>query len=107
MPRHVLFLARHAAIGMGLAVLFVALMVGVDLGRLGTLVRTSSCGGLALAALTFVLGLTFASAQMGIAIMSLGDRPGAGGGRMPRQRAAPAPAALGVPARARSASLSA
>jgi hypothetical protein len=75
MPGHVSVLARQP-LGMGVAVLFVALLIGLDLGRLGTLVEGSSRGALAAAALTFAVGPTFASVRMGIAIMQLGEDRG-------------------------------
>ena len=60
LPLLVRFLIRHAAIGFGVAVLFVGLLL-------------ASSAGLALAILTFSVGLTFSSVQMGFAVMFLRD----------------------------------
>ena len=84
MPTLVRFLLRHALIGFVLAMVFVGALLAFDVARLGTLVWASPSGGLAVAALTFALGLTFGSVQMGVAVMLLGednDRPTRGGGR--------------------------
>lgn len=74
MPFLVKFLVRHAAIGVGVAALFVGLLVAFDVARLGTLFATSADGMLALAVLTFALGLTFGSVQMGFAVMLMSDK---------------------------------
>lgn len=100
MPPHVTFLARHALIGFAIAALFVGAMIGFDVGGFATLAGKSGAGPLAVAVLTFFLGLTFASVQMGAAIMLLpkdrddqppgGRRDAAPAGLLP----APAPAAV-------------
>ncbi len=90
MPILVRFLLWHALIGFAVALVFVAALLAFDVARLGTLVWASPSGAIALAALTFALGLTFGSVQMGVAVMLLGedeDRPTGGSGR----RAALAP----------------
>ena len=93
------FLLRHAAIGFGVAFLVVGLILWTDLAGLRTLILGSEVGLLALGILTFFMGLTFGSAQMGFAIMSRGD--GEGGGRRDRRfalpRLRPARAAAYVP----------
>lgn len=71
MPILVKFMLRHALIGYAMAIVFVAAILALDLGGLATLVSTSRFGILAVAMLTFFTGLTFASLQMGIAVMSL------------------------------------
>ncbi len=82
LPRLATFLLRHAAIGFALAIGFVATLLTLDVARLGTLVRETSLGYVGAGALTFALGLTFASAQMGFAVMLLGqDEHATGGGR--------------------------
>lgn len=63
------FLIRHAAVGMLCGVLFVALLLGLDIGGLGTLMQRSDRGVFAAILLTVAMALTFASAQMGFAIM--------------------------------------
>jgi hypothetical protein len=70
MPPLIRFLLRHALIGFGIAAIFVTGLVGADMGGIGTLIVNSEAGWLALFMLTFFLGLTFGSAQMGFAVMS-------------------------------------
>ena len=84
MPFLVRFLARHAAIGIGVATVFVALLVAFDVARLGTLLWTSQDGLLALVVLTLALGVTFGSVQMGFAVMLMSDRDDDSGGRKVR-----------------------
>jgi hypothetical protein len=79
MPILVKFMLRHALVGYAAAIIFVAAILALDLGGLATLVSTSRFGVLAVAMLTFFTGLTFASLQMGIAVMSLKDEAGADG----------------------------
>lgn len=73
MPFLVRFLVTHAIVGVSLAVLFVGALVGFDIAGLGTLMRTSQDGLLALVLLTFGLGITFGSVQMGFAVMLMSD----------------------------------
>jgi hypothetical protein len=81
MPPLVRFLLRHAAIGFMIAVAFVGGMVWFDLGGLRGLARASVSGPLALALLTFAIGMTFSSVQMGFAVMLLGAIPDGDGGK--------------------------
>lgn len=74
MPQLVRFLVRHALIGFVLAFVFVGALLVFDVGGLRRLAAASSYGPLAIAALTFATGLTFASVQMGMAVMLLGHR---------------------------------
>jgi hypothetical protein len=71
MPLLVRFMLRHALVGFAMAIAFVTLILVLDLGGLATLAGTSDLGILAVALLTFFTGLTFASLQMGIAVMSM------------------------------------
>lgn len=82
MPAHVLFLARHALIGFVLAACFVGAMAWFDIAGLRTLAAKSDSTLVAFPVLTFFLGLTFASVQMGAAIMLLphDEKSGGGGG---------------------------
>lgn len=84
MPFLVRFLARHAAIGIGVATVFVGLLVAFDVARLGTLLFTSEDGLLAIIVLTLALGVTFGSVQMGFAVMLMSDTDDIGGGRKAR-----------------------
>lgn len=72
MPDLIKLLLRNAAIGFAGAAAFVALLLLTDTNGLGTLVRQSESGLIATAMLTFFLGLTFASLQMGWAVMLSG-----------------------------------
>lgn len=74
MPKHVIFLARHAALGFVIAIVAVTLMMITDFANLRSLMLASDVGLLALFLLTFFLGLTLASVQMGIAVIMLADR---------------------------------
>ena len=87
MPRLVVFLARHAAIGFAVAAVFVGALVAFDIHGLGSLLQSSADGPLALGILAFAMGLTFASAQMGFAVMLMTEREdgGRGGRRAARQ----------------------
>ncbi|SON55473.1 hypothetical protein HDIA_1932 [Hartmannibacter diazotrophicus] len=74
LPLLVRFLARHALIGFGIAIAFVTTILMLDIGGLGALVTSSPSGCLAAVVLTFAIGLTFSSVQMGFAIMFLADK---------------------------------
>lgn len=93
MPLLVRFLVRHAGIGMGVAGLFVALLVAFDVAHLGTLLADSPDGPLAVSVLTFALGLTFGSVQMGFAVMLMSEKeePTRGGRRSRLTRLVPRP----------------
>ncbi|UFZ02709.1 hypothetical protein LQG66_26025 [Bradyrhizobium ontarionense] len=71
MPRLIRLLARNALIGFAIAALAVASLVVFDVARIGSLIAHAERGWLVIGLLTFMLGLTFASAQMGFAIMLL------------------------------------
>lgn len=73
MPFLVRFLVRHAVIGFGLAIVFVGALTAFDVFHLGGLLRGSEDGLLALAVLTFALGITFGSVQMGFAVMLMDE----------------------------------
>ncbi|RVV99515.1 hypothetical protein EKE94_02200 [Mesobaculum littorinae] len=85
MPKLVRFYIRHVLIGLGLAVVFVGLLLAFDVGHLRHLVLTSSEGPLALGLLVLFNAIVFSGAQFGIAIMGLGrDTPPRGGRPVPR-----------------------
>lgn len=73
LPLLVRFLIRHAVIGFCIAILFVGLLLSFNIGGIATLIFASSSAVLALFILTFSLGLTFSSVQMGFAVMFLRD----------------------------------
>ena len=68
-PPLVRFLVKHAVMGFTAAGLFVATMLYFNVGNLMALVSGSDVGVLAVAMLTLMTGLTFASVQMGLAVM--------------------------------------
>ncbi|MEM9443069.1 MAG: hypothetical protein AAGA73_21715 [Pseudomonadota bacterium] len=71
MPKLIALLLRHAAFGFLIALVAVTLMMITDFANLRTLITESDKGVLALVLLTFFLGLTIASVQMGIAVIRL------------------------------------
>ena len=75
MPKLISFLARHAAIGFAVAIAVVTLMMIADFAALRTLMMASDVGLLSLFLLTFFLGLTLSSVQMGVALILLNERP--------------------------------
>lgn len=74
----------HTLIGYAISTLFVGALIGFDLGGIGTLISNQHAEPF-IVLLWFFVGLTFASVQMGMAIMSLTDERPPGGGK--RQRA--------------------
>lgn len=75
-------LVRNALLGTAAAALFVTTVIWSDTAQLGTLIAASPVGWLAAAMLFFFTSLTFASVQMGIAIMAIGqDDEDSGRGR--------------------------
>ena len=84
MPFLVRFLLRHAAIGIAVAAVFVALLVAFDVAHLASLFAHSPDGWLALGVLTVALGITFGSVQMGFAVMLMDDEDGPPSGRRAR-----------------------
>lgn len=74
MPSLVRFVLTHAAIGFAIAVGFVGAILALDVFGLGRMVRATEGGWVAAAALTFLMGVTFASAQIGFAVFSLRER---------------------------------
>ena len=105
MPKHVRFLAYHAALGFAFALFFVLTLLAFDVGALRSLLLESEQKWTALFVLTFFMGLTFGSVQMGIAIMRIGrdddDDRGSGGGRRRPEAVAPERGLVPVPVRKR------
>jgi hypothetical protein len=73
MPPMVRFLLRHAAIGFGLAAVFVGALIHFDIGSIGTVLAQSGVQGIATGLLVMMVGLTFSSVQMGYAVMMQSD----------------------------------
>ena len=70
------FVIRHSAFGFGLSAVFVTALVWADVAQLRTLFAGSPVGWLAAFMLFFFTGLTFASVQLGMAIMQLAREDG-------------------------------
>lgn len=68
-PKLVRFLIKNAAIGFAVAVVFVGAILSFNIGNLATVFAQSGVGLFAIALMTFMIGLTFASLQMGFAVM--------------------------------------
>ena len=88
MPRLIRLLASNALIGFVIAALAVAALVVFDVARIGSLTANAERGWLVIGLLTFMLGLTFASAQMGFAVMLLPydqEEPPSGARRIDRR----------------------
>ncbi len=85
LPVAVRFMLLHGAIGFGIAAVFVALLMGTDMGGLGTLLRAADSHPFPALLLWFFCGLTFGSVQIGAAVMLLDtdEDPPAGGTRTP------------------------
>ncbi len=73
MPQHIRFILRHAAIGFGIAGVFVGMLLAFDVAGLWHLVTHTAEGPIALAVLVVLCGITFGSAQVGYKIMTMGD----------------------------------
>lgn len=69
MPALVRFLIRHGLIGFVIGVAFTALILVLDVGAIRTLTAGSGEGLGARLLLAFFICTTFASAQMGVAVM--------------------------------------
>ncbi len=83
--KYLRMLAGKALSGFAFSIFFVAMLLAFDIANLRTLIFASQDKWVALFILTFFLGLTFGSVQMGIAIMSKfgkddddDDKPGRG-----------------------------
>lgn len=73
MPKLATFLFRHAVVGFVLAAAFVGLLLLNNVSGLAGLAVHDSAGVFAVCILTFFVGLTFSSAQMGFAVMLAKD----------------------------------
>jgi hypothetical protein len=80
-PELVRFLVRHAAVGFAISAAFVGLILAADPNGLGTLLAGAAGHPMPLVLLWFFCGLTFASVQIGAAVMLLGEDDGGGRGR--------------------------
>ncbi|WP_149541361.1 hypothetical protein [Siccirubricoccus phaeus] len=69
------FMLRHAAIGYGLATLFLAALLLADPGGVAGVLRQAAGHPWPLLLLWYFCGLTFAGIQIGAAVMLLAERP--------------------------------
>ena len=63
------FLIRHAVLGMAIGIAFTAILLVFDIGHLRSLTAADPAGPGIRLLLAFFIGSTFASLQMGIAVM--------------------------------------
>jgi hypothetical protein len=115
LPRVIPFMVRHAMLGFAIAALFVGGLLAFDIGGFAALLQGAPWATriMATALLWFMTGLTFASAQMGFALMALSDDSRETGGwrrflgrlldRLLRPSPVAAPAVVPVPVRVASA----
>jgi uncharacterized membrane protein len=73
MPAHIRFILKHAAVGLGIGVAFVAMLLAFDVGSLWHLVTHTAEGPIAVLMLTVFCTITFGSAQIGYKIMTMGE----------------------------------
>lgn len=64
------FLLRHAVLGMAMGIAFTAVILVLDIGHIRSLTAGDATGTGVRLLLAFFIGSTFASLQMGIAVMS-------------------------------------
>ena len=75
MPKHIRFMLRHAAYGAVIAIAFTALILIFDVAGIRHLVTHTTEGPVALAVFVVLCTITFGSVQIGMQIMTLGNRP--------------------------------
>lgn len=80
MPELIKLYIRSSIIGFGIAAIFVASLLYLDIAHLRHLVFNSDGGALAVVVLWVLNGIVFAGVQFGIAIMQLADDTPKGGG---------------------------
>lgn len=92
LPRLVRLYLRQVSVGFALSALFVALLLGLDIANLRSLMLSTRGGYLAAFLLFFFNGLVFAGVQFAITIMRMADHDDhgpKGGHRPPVGRLAP------------------
>ncbi|MDO5659155.1 MAG: hypothetical protein Q4G36_12640 [Paracoccus sp. (in: a-proteobacteria)] len=93
MPRLVRMYLFNIAIGFGLAVLFTAALLWLNVANLGHLVATARGGWLAVVLLVMFNTIVFAGVQFGIAVMRMAEpETPPGGGKRQSLHPAPQPA---------------
>lgn len=103
MPKLIALYIRSVAIGFGLAAVFLAGLLWLDISGLRGLIFGSSTGLVAAAMLWVFNGVVFAGVQFAIAVMKLAEPPEGprGGSRAPVTRRALRGELLPVPVRSR------
>jgi hypothetical protein len=101
MPPALGFLLRHAAIGFGLAALFLVALGWADPGGVAGVLRRAPGHPWPLLLLWFFCGLTFGGVQIAVAVMLHGGPPddddrGGGGRREPERVLVPVPVPVRV-----------
>lgn len=93
MPKLIALYIRSVAIGFGLALAFVGLLLWQDVAGLRHLILGSDMGWVAAAMVVMFHGVVFSGVQFAIAVMSLAERPEppSGGRRAPAVRGKAAP----------------
>ena len=98
MPPLVRMYVRNVAIGFVLAVVFTALLIGLNVGNLRHLVTAVQGGWLAVVMLVVFNTIVFGGVQFAIAVMRMAEPDdGAGGGLGQHARPMPEPVAILVP----------
>jgi hypothetical protein len=69
MPALIRFLIRHALIGFSIGIAFTGVLLVLDIGSIRSLTSGTLEGGAVRILLTLFIGSSFASAQVGIAVM--------------------------------------
>lgn len=82
MPELIKLYIRSCITGFGVAAIFVATLIALDVANLRHLVLHSSDGTLALIVLWILNGIVFAGVQFGIAVMQMAEDSSGGGGGM-------------------------
>jgi hypothetical protein len=99
MPKLIRLYLLSIAIGFALSAVFAGVLVWQDVMGLGRLILGSDVGLVALAMLVVFNGIIFSGVQFGLRIMLMADDDAGPKGGL-RQRAAPAPVAVPVAAKA-------
>jgi hypothetical protein len=87
MPTLIRLYIRQVLVGFGLSAVFVAMLLHLDVARLGQLVANSDVGGVAVIMLWVFNGIVFAGVQFAMSIMRLSDNTPSGGARMKTEQA--------------------
>jgi len=92
MPKLIRLYIKNVLIGFGIAAIFVAALIGFNVGNLRHLMLSSPAGYMAIVMMWFANGIVFAGVQFGLAVMALREKDDTprGGTRAPVTRMQPA-----------------